>query len=80
MNVLINRTHTDEQFLYALEEEKDKDDSKTFGYILAVALIGGYTFFALVVSVWSAFLFFTGNVASGPIELIFNKILAAGIV
>lgn len=79
MNILINRT--DEQFRYAIEEESEQEDNKTLGDIFAVALIGGYTLSALVLSSWSAFLFFTGKAASGgPIELIFNKIIATGIV
>ena len=51
-------------------------DHNTFGDIFALSVISLYTFSALVISGWSAILWFTGNTNSGsPIGFIFNKII-----
>ena len=56
--------------------DTEAQDTKTFGDILAVFLLGSYTLTALIISSWSAVLYYTGNsVNDGPVGFLFKKIL-----
>lgn len=79
MNILLSHNKSVEQYGYYNIKENEKLDTKTFGDVLAVTLIVAYTLLALLVSSWSAFLFFTGRLSGGPIEFIFKKIVSIGI-
>ena len=62
-------------------EEKEKLDNGTFGYILAVSLIGTYTLLALVISSWSAVLLLSkSSPNNAPIGLIVDLIKTSGIL
>lgn len=57
-------------------EKREIIDRKTFGDIFAISVISLYTFSALIISSWSAILWFTGNTDNGsPVGFIFQKII-----
>lgn len=60
--------------IYDSREDTELQETMTFGDILAVSLVGAYTFTALVLSFWSALLYFTGNTSNaGPVGFLFEK-------